>query len=179
VIEASIQIWLGIFLIILGISFGRMGPAFQRNKYYLPILIIGILSLCIRINEPEEPELLLSHTIEGTMPWFFTGFLGYYLALIGAPTYFKKRFPQLILGWIIILLSFYLYFEYSETVAVADILVSLSSILGVLASLLSFSLIVRIVENRIPPEEPAPELTANEKEFVRHTISKNIGVGEE
>ncbi len=178
-IEASIQIWLGFFLIILGISFGRMGPAFQRNKYYFPLLILGILSFCLQINEPEEPELLLSHTIEGTIPWFFTGFLGCYLALIGVPTYLKKRHPQLISGWIIILLSFYLYFEYSEAVSVVAILVSLSSLIGIVLSLLSFSLIVRIVENRIPPEDSAPELTVSEKEFVRATISKNIGVGEE
>jgi len=41
--------------------------------------------------------------------------------------------------------------------------------------LLYFFSLVRFVENRIPPEGPAPELTDSEKEFVRKIISKNIG----
>ena len=46
-------------------------------------------------------------------------------------------------------------------------------------SLIFFMFLVRFVENRIPSEDPAPELTDSEKEFVRRIISKNIGVDEE
>jgi len=56
-----------------------------------------------------------------------------------------------------------------------DILVSLSTIVGISFSLIYFFFLVRFVENRIPPEGSAPELTDSEKEFVRKIISKNIG----
>jgi hypothetical protein len=90
----------------------------------------------------------------------------------------KVRYPPLIIGWIIIFVSFYLYFEYNNHLSVTDILVSLSTILGISFSLISFFFLVRFVENRIPLEGIAPELTDSEKEFVRKIISKNIGVDE-
>ena len=96
--------------------------------------------------------------------------------LIGAPTYWKIRYPQLILGWIIIFISFYLYVKYNNHISVTDVFISFSSIIGILLSITFFVFLVRFVENRIPPEDPAPELTDSEKEFVRNIISKNIGV---
>jgi hypothetical protein len=45
-------------------------------------------------------------------------------------------------------------------------------------SLFLFILLVRFVENSIPLEDPAPELTEEEKDFVKKIISINIGVEE-
>ena len=50
------------------------------------------------------------------------------------------------------------------------------SVLGAMVSLFLFILLVRFVENRIPLENPAPELTDEEKDFVTKIISINIGV---
>ena len=175
-IEGSVQIWLGFFLILVGTFWGRMGPAFQRNRYYLPILIFGFLCLVIERYDLDEQGLLLKDAIDNFFPWFLSGFIGYYLVLIGAPTYWKIRYPQLILGWIIIFISFYLYVKYNNHISVTDVFISLSSIIGILLSITFFVFLVRFVENRIPPEDPAPELTDSEKEFVRNIISKNIGV---
>ena len=173
--------WLGFFLMLVGVSWARMGPSFQRNRYYKPIFIIGLLCVIGNLWQSQDQsrniEELLNHIVD-FLPWFFTGFLGYYLVLLGAPTYMKVRYPPLIIGWIIIFVSFYLYFEYNNHLSVTDILVSLSTILGISFSLISFFFLVRFVENRIPPEGIAPELTDSEKEFVRKIISKNIGVDE-
>ena len=178
-IEGSVQIWLGFFLILLGTFWGRMGPAFVRNRYYAPILILGLLCLVIDIYELDEQGSILRDAINDFLPWFSVGFFGYYLVLIGAPTYWKTRFPQLISGWIIIFASFYLYIEYNNHISISDVFISLSSIIGIIISLTLFIFLVRFVENRIPPEDPAPELTDSEKEFVRRIISKNIGVDDE
>ena len=105
-IEGSVQIWLGFFLILLGTFWGRMGPAFLRNRYYAPILILGLFCLVIDIYELDEQGSILRNAINDFLPWFSVGFLGYYLVLIGAPTYWKTRFPQLISGWLIIFISF-------------------------------------------------------------------------
>jgi|TARA_B110000495_G_scaffold202878_1_gene224374 hypothetical protein len=175
-IEGSMQIWLGFFLLLLGVSFGRMGPSFQRNRYYLYFLLLGFLSLCVQLYVPNKQELVISNSLENFLPWFSTGFLGYYLVLIGAPTYWKTRYPQLISGWVVILFSFFLYLQYNSDLAIMEVLIASSTLIGILISVLSFALLVRIVENRIPLEEPAPELTDREKEFVRQIISNNIGV---
>ena len=58
------------------------------------------------------------------------------------------------------------------------LLISLFSTLGAMLSLLLFILLVRFVENSIPLEDPAPELTEEEKDFVKRIISTNIGVDE-
>ena len=85
-IEGSVQIWLGFFLILLGTFWGRMGPAFLRNRYYAPILILGLFCLVIDIYELDEQGSILRNAINDFLPWFSVGFLGYYLVLIGAPT---------------------------------------------------------------------------------------------
>ena len=64
-------------------------------------------------------------------------------------------------------------------IEISEVFISFTSIIGILISLIFFMFLVRFVENRIPPEDPAPELTDSEKEFVRRIISKNIGVDEE
>ena len=111
-------------------------------------------------------------------PWFFPGILGYYLVLVGAPTYWKIRYPQLISGWIIILSSLYLYVEYNSHFSVKEIFLAFSSFIGILISLLCFAILVRYIENSTPLDEPALELTDEEKELVTRIISKNIGVDE-
>ena len=174
-------VWLGFFIMLVGISWARMGPAFQRNRYYKPIFIIGLLCIISDLSQTQDQSKHIEeflNLIIDFLPWFFTGFLGYYLVLSGAPTYMKVRYPPLITGWIIILYSFHLYFEYNNHLSVGDILVSLSTIVGISFSFIFFFFLVRYVENRIPPEGPAPELTASEKELVRKIISKNIGVDE-
>ena len=178
-VEGSVQIWLGFFLILLGTFWGRMGPAFVRNRYYAPILILGLLCLVIDIYELDEQGSILRDAINDFLPWFSVGFFGYYLVLIGAPTYWKTRFPQLISGWLIISVSFYLYVKYNNHISISDVFISFTSIIGISMSLIFFMFLVRFVENRIPSEDPAPELTDSEKEFVRRIISKNIGVDEE
>jgi hypothetical protein len=52
------------------------------------------------------------------------------------------------------------------------------SALGGIISLLFFILLVRFVENRIPLEDPAPDLTEEEIIFVKKIILANIGVDE-
>ena len=97
--------------------------------------------------------------------------------LRGSPIYGKVRYPELFSGLIIIFLSFYLFYEYYE---LPDnfLLVALFSSLGAILSLFLFILLVRFVENSIPLEDPAPELTEEEKDFVKKIISINIGVEE-
>jgi hypothetical protein len=186
VITAPIQIWLGFFLIVSGISFGRMGPSFKRNQYTLFFVLLG--TLCILLPKSnlydqsslnQLPEYYLMNIINDFIPWFFPGILGYYLVLVGAPTYWKIRYPQLISGWITILLSLYLYVEYNSHSSVKEIFLAFSSFIGILISLLCFAILVRYVENSTPLDEPAPELTDEEKELVKRIISKNIGVDEE
>lgn len=173
------QIWLGFFLIVSGISFGRMGPSFKRNQYTLPFIILGTLCMFLPNSNTGEPELALLNVIYDFLPWFTTSFLGYCLVLMGAPTYWKARVPQLISGWIIILVSIYLYFEYNSHLSPKSVIIISSSLLGILISLIFFAFLVRYVENSTPLEDETPELTDKEKEFVRDIISKNIGVGNE
>ena len=68
--------------------------------------------------------------------------------------------------------------KYNNHISISDVFISFTSIIGILISLIFFMFLVRFVENRIPSEDPAPELTDSEKEFVRRIISKNIGVDE-
>jgi len=178
VIVDFMLVWLGFFLMLVGVSWARMGPAFQRNRYYKPIFIVGLLCVIGDLSQSQDQSKHIEEfqsLIIDFLPWFLTAFLGYYLVLLGAPTYMKVRYPPLIAGWIIIFISFYLYFEYNNHLSVMDILVSLSTIVGISFSLIYFFFLVRFVENRIPPEGSAPELTDSEKEFVRKIISKNIG----
>ena len=192
-ITAPMLIWLGFFLIISGISLGRMGPSFKRNQYALIFVLLG--TLCILIPKSnilgivnfgdydsfsghQLPEYYLMNVTYNFIPWFFTGFLGYYLALMGAPTYWKTRYPQLISGWMFILLSLYLYFEYNFHLSIKEVLLAFSSFIGILISLAVFAILVRYVENSTPLDNPAPELTDEEKELVSRIISKNIGVDE-
>lgn len=176
-ILGSIMIWLAIFLLLVGFSFARMGPSFTRNNFSIPIIIIGILLLAFNNFSTENPEEELLGYLRGFAPWFFVCSIGCYLVLRGSPIYWKPRLPYLIFGWSIILISFYLYLEYNE---LPDnfIIMAIFSTLGGIFSLLFFILLVRFVENRIPLEDPAPELTEEEISFVKKIISANIGVDE-
>ena len=177
VIFGSTLFWSAILLLLVGISFGRMGPSFSRSKFSLPIIFLGTLLLLFNNSHIENPEADLLDSIHGCAPWFFVCSLGCFLVLRGSPIYWKVRYPQLSIGWIIILLSFYLFYEYYE---LPDnfLLVVLFSSLGAILSLFLLNLLVRFVENSIPLEDPAPELTEEEKDFVKKIISINIGVEE-
>tara|TARA_Y100000768_G_scaffold306883_1_gene240920 strand:+ start:677 stop:1213 length:537 start_codon:yes stop_codon:yes gene_type:complete len=177
VILGSTLIWLAFFLLLVGFSFSRMGPSFTRSKFSIPLILIGILLLFFNNFSIENPEKELLESLHGFAPWFFACSLGCYLALSGSPIYWKVQFPQLISGWIIILGSFYLYFEFNE---LPDnfLIGAIFTALGVILSLFLFILLVRFVENRIPLEDSAPELTEEEMNFVTKIISINIGVDE-
>tara|TARA_Y100000766_G_scaffold262469_1_gene253702 strand:+ start:438 stop:974 length:537 start_codon:yes stop_codon:yes gene_type:complete len=177
VILGSTLIWLAFFLLLVGFSFSRMGPSFTRSKFSIPLILIGILLLFFNNFSIENPEKELLESLHGFAPWFFACSLGCYLALSGSPIYWKVQFPQLISGWIIILGSFYLYFEFNE---LTDnfLIGAIFTALGVILSLFLFILLVRFVENRIPLEDSAPELTEEEMNFVTKIISINIGVDE-
>ena len=176
-ILGSTLFWSAILLLMVGISFGRMGPSFSRSNFSLPIILLGILLLIFNNSPIENPESDLLDSIHGFAPWFFVCSLGCFLVLRGSPIYWKVRYPQLSIGWIIILLSFYLFYEYYE---LPDnfLLVLLFSSLGAILSLFLFILLVRFVENSIPLDDLAPELTEEEKDFVKEIISINIGVEE-
>ncbi len=176
-ILGSTLIWLAFFLLLVGFSFSRMGPSFTRSKFSIPLILIGILLLFFNNFSIENPEKELLESLHGFAPWFFACSLGCYLALSGSPIYWKVQFPQLISGWIIILGSFYLYFEFNE---LTDnfLIGAIFTALGVILSLFLFILLVRFVENRIPLEDSAPELTEEEMNFVTKIISINIGVDE-
>lgn len=176
-ILGSTLFWSAILLLMVGISFGRMGPSFSRSNFSLPIILMAILLIIFNNFPIENPESDLLDSIHDFAPWFFVCSLGCFLVLRGSPIYWKVRYPQLSIGWIIILLSFYLFYEYYE---LPDnfLLVLLFSSLGAILSLFLFILLVRFVENSIPLEDPAPELTEEEKDFVKEIISINIGVEE-
>ena len=176
-ILGSTLIWLAFFLLVVGFSFSRMGPSFTRSKFSIPLVLVAISLLVFNNFSIENPEKELLESLHGFAPWFFVCSLGCFLVLRGSPIYWKVRYPQLFIGWIIILLSFYLFYEYYE---LPDnfLLVALFSSLGAILSLFLFILLVRFVENSIPLEDPAPELTEEEKDFVKKIISINIGVEE-
>ena len=176
-ILGSTLIWLAFFLLVVGFSFSRMGPSFTRSKFSIPLVIVAISLLAFNNFSIENPEKELLDSLHGFAPWFFVCSLGCYLVLSGSPIYWKVQFPQLISGWIIILFSFYLYFEFNE---LPDnfLFGAIFTSLGAIFSLFLFILLVRFVENRIPLEDSAPELTEEEMNFVTKIISINIGVDE-
>ena len=171
------MIWLAFFLLLVGITFARMGPSFSRNKFAVPIIMAGISLLAFNNFPVENPEEELLGYLRGFAPWFFVCSIGCFLVLRGSPIYWKSHPPQLIIGWSIILISFYLNLEYYE---LPDnfILMAIFSALGGIISLIFFIFLVRFVENRIPLEDPAPDLTEEEIIFVKKIISANIGVDE-
>lgn len=176
-ILGSTLTWLAFFLLVVGFSFSRMGPSFTRSKFSTPLVLVAILLLVFNNFSIENPEKELLASLHGFAPWFFVCSLGCYLVLSGSPIYWKVQFPQLISGWIIILVSFYLYFEFNklpDNFLIGAIFTSL----GAIFSLFLFILLVRFVENRIPLEDSAPELTEEEMDFVTKIISINIGVDE-
>jgi hypothetical protein len=154
-----------------------MGPSFTRSKFSIPLVLIAISLLAFNNFSIENPEKELLDSLHGFAPWFFVCSLGCYLVLSGSPIYWKVQYPQLIFGWIIILVSFYLYFEFIE---LPDnfLIGAIFTALGAIFSLFLFILLVRFVENRIPLEDSAPELTEEEMDFVTKIISINIGVDE-
>ena len=146
-ITAPIQIWIGFFLIVSGISFGRMGPSFKRNRYTLFFVLLGTLCILLPKSNLYDQSSL-------------------------------NQLPEYYLMNIIVLSSLYLYVEYNSHFSVKEIFLAFSSFIGILISLLCFAILVRYIENSTPLDEPAPELTDEEKELVTRIISKNIGVDE-
>lgn len=169
------MIWLSFFLLIVGVSFGRMGPSFTRTKFSIPVILIALSLLYFNNLEIYDIESELADSINNFMPWFLVALIGFYFTLSGVPIYWKIRMPQLIFGWIIIFVSTYLFIEFTE---LPDnfLIAAISTSIGVIFSLLLFVMFVRFVESRIPPEDPAPDLTEDEMDFVRRIISTNIGV---
>ena len=174
-ILGSMLFWLAFFLLVVGFSFGRMGPSFSRSQFSLPIILIGTLLFVLNNYPIENPEADLLNFLHSFAPWFFVCSLGFYLVLRGSPIYWRVRYPELTIGWILISLSFYLYLEHYE-LPENFLLMTIFSVLGAIVSLFLFILLVRFVENSIPLENPAPELTEEEKDFVTRIISINIGV---
>ena len=172
------MVWLAFCLLITGFSFARMGPSFSRNKFSYPVIISAVIILTINNHTIDNPENNLMDYLESFAPWFFLCTLGFFLVLSGSPVYWKTSYPKMIPGWIIILVSFFLLFEYNDFVE-NFFLVGLPSLFGSILSVILFGYLVKFVEARIPLEDPAPELTEEEKKFVTKIISKNIGVDEE
>lgn len=177
-ILGSSVIWLAFSLLVVGFSFARMGPSFSRNKFSYPVIISAIIILIFNNYSIDNPENHLMDYLDSFAPWFFVCTLGCFLVLSGSPVYWKTSYPKLIPGWIIILLSFILLFEYNDFLE-NFILIGLPSLFGSILSVTLFAYLVKFVESRIPLEDPAPELTEEEMKFVTKIISKNIGVDEE
>ena len=91
-ILGSTLFWSAILLLMVGISFGRMGPSFSRSNFSLPIILLGILLLIFNNSPIENPELDLLDSIHGFAPWFFVCSLGCFLVLRGSPIYWKVRY---------------------------------------------------------------------------------------
>tara|TARA_B100000287_G_scaffold106043_1_gene98326 strand:- start:5250 stop:5714 length:465 start_codon:yes stop_codon:yes gene_type:complete len=152
-----------------------MGPAFERSRFGMPLMMLGLIG---SISSPENLpgiERELQGAIIDLFSWLIPFSIGTFLVLDSAPNYRKTRKLKLILGWIFISSSWMLLSPKIDSQMAKEI--THGSI--VLAGLFIGSIPILsgiIIEERISGIRSESEpLSKEEEELVKTILVRRIG----
>ncbi len=193
-ISWGMQAILGWTLLLAALSLQRMGPAFKRSRFSLPIAALG-LALMIFIPETKQyfeggsgvcqyhycdndiRALFLDFMLE-TVVWMTLAVLGVMLILNSSNLYEKSKPLVSTLGWIIVISSWYVISQ----MRLIDYLITnpenliwlLFVVLGVLFTLFFYYFIIRSAERSTPRENKVSPLDERERKLVTEIIRRNL-----
>ena len=73
------QWWLGLALLVSGYSMARMGPAFRRSRFGLPLFLVGLLLTTYPPDGLLAAESRASNEMLATLEWAGPALIGFIL----------------------------------------------------------------------------------------------------
>jgi len=191
----GVQAIFGWTLLLAALSIQRMGPAFERSRFSLPIAAFG-LAMMIFLPETKQyfeggsgvcqyhycdndiRNIFLDFILESVV-WMTLAILGVMLILNSSNLYEKSKPVTSILGWVLVISAWYVISQ----MRVIDYLITnpdnliwlLFVVIGVLFTLFLYYFIIRSAERNTPRENKVNPLDERERKLVTEIIRRNLG----
>ena len=81
---SDMQFWFGFLLFFCGLSLHRIGPAFKRNNFGKPLLLLGFVLIFLPSSQLSSIEDDLFIFMVDNLPWVFLSSSGIYFVLYGS-----------------------------------------------------------------------------------------------
>ncbi len=152
-----------------------MGPAFERSRFGMPLMMLGLIGSIFSTENLPEIERGLQESILDLFSWLIPFSIGAFLVLDSAPNYRKARNLQLILGWIFIISSWTLFYAEIDSQLAKEITHGSLVLAGLFIG--SMPILSGIIfEERISGIRSESEpLSKEEKELVKTILVRRIG----
>jgi len=168
-------VWASLALTILGYCIHRMGPSFRRSRFGTPLALLGLTCLIILPEGNEGPESLLHDSLVELISWAVPFSFGVILVLRAAPTYWKTRPMEMVVGWGSIVFSWFVLSQYYGSDSLSDALLGLWALLGIILGLLAFFAGVVLAEKRSGFATETEPLSNEEETLVRTILVRRLG----
>ena len=168
-------LWSSLVLLSTGLTFHRMGPSFQRSRFGLPLALLGATSFILLPEKLDDVESEVYTSIITLVEWGGPFVLGATLVLRSSSTYGRPSSSGLLLGWLLIGISWMIvYLEYASFSS-KDVIRALFSLLGILLGFVLVYIGASLCERTVRLESYSDPLSREEGELVRTILLRRLG----
>ena len=168
-------VWGSLGVLIIGFCFHRMGPAFERSRFGPPLMLLGISCLILLPEGLEYPEDKLMQSFFDLLLWVPMFFLGAILALRSSSNYGISNPHLLSFGWVLIVMSWYVFIHSSNHPSAYNILGGLWATLGIFSGFLVFGIGVVVAERITGLDFESEPLSEKESSLVKIILERRLG----
>ena len=170
-------LWSSLVLLATGLSLHRMGPSFQRSRFGFPLALLGAASFILLPENLDDAESEVYTSIIALVEWSGPFVLGAALVLRSSSTYGRPSSSGLLLGWLIIGISWIIVYLEHVSVSSIDVIRASSSLLGILLGLVLVYIGASLSERSVRLESYSDPLSQEEGELIRTILLRRLGGG--
>ena len=168
-------LWSSLVLLAAGFSLHRMGPSFQRSRFGPPLALLGIASFVLLPEKLDDAESEVYNSIIALIKWGAPLVLGAILVLKSSSTYGEQSSSGLLLGWVVIAISWIIGYLEHVSVSSIDVIGASSSLLGIFLGIALVYSGASFLEKSIGLESYSDPLSEEEGELVRAILLRRLG----
>ena len=168
-------LWSSLVLLAVGFSLHRMGPSFQRRRFGSPLALLGLVSFVLLPEKLDDPESEVYDSIIDLIKWGAPLVLGAILVLRSSSTYGESSSSGLLLGWVVIVVSWIIGYLEHVSVSSSDVIRASSSLLGILLGIALVYIGASFSDRSVVLESYSDPLSEEEGELVRTILLRRLG----
>ena len=168
-------LWSSLVLLAVGFSLHRMGPSFQRRRFGSPLALLGLVSFVLLPEKLDDPESEVYDSIIDLIKWGAPLVLGAILVLRSSSTYGESSSSGLLLGWVVIVVSWIIGYLQHGSVSSMEVIGASSSLLGILFGFALVYIGASISERSIRLAPYSDPLSEEEGTLVRAILLRRLG----
>ncbi len=167
-------IWTSLLIIVVGYSFHRMGPPFERSRFGFPLMLLGLTCLVLLPEELADMESDLHSSILRSVALMIPLSIGTTQILRYSPNYGDARTPGLASGWLFVAISWYILYSEKSVISLSGITSGLLVLSGALVSLVAIIIGTFLLERSTVLKHESEPLSNEEEELVRAILERHM-----